>query len=388
MFSRHVSKQLSAYLHDELSAERAHAVAEHLIGCLRCRAAFEEIKLGATLAQRLPVVTAPDSIWPEIERALGQPRKMNPFEARYLKPSLAIAAGLALLLVTVFWLLRPNPGKPQPSWEVARLDGAPRIGSTTISGKGQLAVGQWLETDADSRAQVAVSTIGNVEIDPNTRVRLIETKPTEHRLELERGRLSARISAPPKLFFVNTPSGVAEDLGCAYTLEVDDDGNSLLHVTIGWVSMQLTDRESTVPAGAACATRRGIGPGTPYFEDASESFRGALKNFDFSGDQSAQSAALESVLREARPRDAMTLFYLLARVNEKERPRVYDRMTTLVPPPQGVTRAGMLSLDPQMMQRWKEKLSLSWNTNSGPIGLWRKMWSNSLGKVNGVQGKK
>ena len=92
------------------------------------------------------------------------------------------------------------------------------------------------ETDTNSRAQISVSDIGQVEIDPNTRVRLVATKPTEHRLELAQGRLSARISAPPKLFFVNTPSGIAEDLGCAYTLEVDDAGNSLLRVTVGWVA--------------------------------------------------------------------------------------------------------------------------------------------------------
>ena len=36
--------------------------------------------------------------------------------------------------------------------------------------------------------------------------------------------MSARIWAPPRLFYVNTPSAVAEDLGCAYTLEVDDLG--------------------------------------------------------------------------------------------------------------------------------------------------------------------
>ena len=53
-------------------------------------------------------------------------------------------------------------------------------------------------------------------------------------------------------------------------------GASLLHVTSGWVALQLKDRESMVPAGAACATRPGIGPGTPYFEDASQTFRTAL----------------------------------------------------------------------------------------------------------------
>ena len=147
--------------------------------------------------------------------------------------------------------------------------------------KGRLAVGQWLETDGDSRAKIDVGSIGQVEIDPNTRVRLVETKPTEHRLELAHGKMSARIWAPPRLFFVDTPSAVAADLGCAYTLEVDDDGVGLLHVTSGWVALQLKDRESMVPAGATCATRPGIGPGTPYFDDSSEVFRKALSSFDF-----------------------------------------------------------------------------------------------------------
>src|SRR2546430_7537410 len=93
--------------------------------------------------------------------------------------------------------------------------------------------------------------------------------------------MSARISAPPKLFFVNTPSAVAEDLGCAYTLEVDDAGNSLLRVTLGWVALQLKDRESLVPAGAAGATRPRDGPGPPNFHDASELFRTALAKLDF-----------------------------------------------------------------------------------------------------------
>ena len=73
------------------------------------------------------------------------------------------------------------------------------------------------------------------------------------------------IWAPPRLFFVDTPAGVAADLGCAYTLEVDDHGDGLLHVTSGWVALQLKDRESMVPAGASCATRPGVGPGTPFF---------------------------------------------------------------------------------------------------------------------------
>src|SRR6185295_18388641 len=215
--------------------------------------------------------------------------------------ALIVAVVVLAITASLFWF-RTNRNEAGGQWNVARLGGAPRIDAQTIGDDGKLRVGQWLETDATSRAKIEVATIGNVEIDPNSRVRLLETNSEEHRLELQRGRLSAVISAPPKLFFVNTPSGVAEDLGCAYTLEVDDDGNSVLHVTAGWVSMKLTDRESKVPAGAACATRRGIGVGTPYFEDATTAFRAALTKFDFDGAE-AKKTAISVVLREARPRD-------------------------------------------------------------------------------------
>ena len=367
MFSAHVTRKFSAYFHGELSADESRQVAEHLIGCTRCRLEFEQVKFGVKLAEQLPIAPAPDSLWPELEAALRDQPVGNAISARrpwLLKPRFAIAASLVLLLIGSILFLRSVRNEVRPSWQVARLEGMPRIGSTGMGDKGKLGVGQWLETDGSSRAQIDVASVGQVEIDPNTRVRLVETQPTEHRLELARGRMSARVWAPPKLFFVNTPSGVAEDLGCAYTLEVDDGGNSLLRVTTGWVLLQLKDRESMVPAGAACATRSGIGPGTPYFEDGSESFRAALTKVDFESAATDKSQSLDSVLSEARVRDTLTLWHLLGRVDGNDRALVYERMANLTPPPDGVTREGILALDQQMLDTWKDKLESSWSDYS------------------------
>lgn len=361
MFSNHVSSLSSAYCHDELSVEESRRVAEHLISCPPCRAEFDEIKFGARLAAQLPMAPAPESLWNEVETVLDRNGQRVYLRARRLgwfagRPAMAFGS-LALALIAVaaviFWFhRRPLPVVPiGEAWEVARIDGTPQIGSKAVSDKGHLGVGQWLETDNDSRARINVSDIGQVQIDPNTRVRLVDTSATEHRLELARGRLSARIFAPPRIFFVNTPSAVAADLGCAYTLDVDDAGNSLLRVTLGYVALQLKDRESIVPAGAACATRPGLGPGTPYYEDASERFRSALAKLDF---EPANAAQVDIVLSEARLRDTMTLWNLLPRVNGDDRTRVYVRMVKLVPPPQGVTRDGVLDLDRDMLSRWKD----------------------------------
>jgi hypothetical protein len=374
MFSNHVTKDLSAYCHGELSNAESRQIAEHLISCTKCRTKLEEIKLGIRLAEQLPLHSAPDYLWTELEPLMGKksnalrlapPRK--PFVAIWQTQFVAIAAVLVLVTTFgIFWIYRNRPASQAPaSWEVARIDGTPRIGSAGISNKGQLAVGQWLETDGNSRAKIAVESIGQVEIDPNTRVRLLQTQPTEHRLELAHGKMSARIWAPPRLFFVDTPSAVAADLGCAYTLEVDDSGASLLRVTSGWVALQLKDRESMVPAGAACRTRRGIGPGTPYFEDASEKFRQALIQLDFEeyATSASRTPALDVLLGESRARDTLTLWHLLARVEGKDRIRVYEKAAGFVPLPAGVTREGILQLDQQMLQLWRDKLEASWNSN-------------------------
>ena len=371
MFSKHVTKDISAYCHGELSPEESRQFAEHIISCAQCRREFEEIKLGIKLAEQLPQLSAPDSLWRDLEPYLGKnlaarrvSRAGSSWQLRYA----AVAAALVAVAAIGIWYFSGTGSKrSKAAWQVQRLDGAPRIGSKRIGQEGQLGVGEWLETDGSSRAQIAVGSIGRVDIDENTRVRLLETEPTEHRLELARGKMSAMIWAPPRLFFVDTPSAVAADLGCAYTLEVDENGGGLLRVTLGWVALELKDRESMVPAGAACETRPGVGPGTPYFEDASPAFRAALEKIDFDTDQAERTSALNSMLQEARPRDTLTLWHLLARVNGEDRARVYETIAAFVPPPAGVTREGVLQLDETMLERWKSALEFTWY-GSNPLG--------------------
>lgn len=387
MFGNHVTSLGSSYFNGELGPREHGRVAEHLLACSKCREEFDAVKSGIRIGENIEVVTAPDSIWAGIEAGLDKQRSPRA-TIWFLKPAL-VAAVIILAITASLFLLRTNRNEAGGQWNVARLGGAPRIDTQTIGDAGKLRVGQWLETDATSRAKIEVAAIGNVEIDPNSRVRLLETNPEEHRLELQRGRLSAVISAPPKLFFVNTPSGVAEDLGCAYTLEVDDAGNSILHVTIGWVALELSGRESSVPAGAACAMRRGLGPGTPYFEDATPAFKTALTRFDFAANHDEKASAVATILSEARPHDAMTLWYLLLRVDENSRAGVYDRMAELVMPPQDVTRDGVLNLDPKMLDSWREQLSIRAEVpHETAPRFWHKLWRHTLGRLHGLEGKR
>jgi len=85
------------------------------------------------------------------------------------------------------------------------------------------------------------------------------------------------------------------------------------------------------------------------------------------------------ILSEARKRDALTLWHLLSRVDTASRAVVFDRLAQLVPPPIGVTRDGILRLDPTMLDSWWNALDL------GDISLWRhweRTWTNPVHQPN------
>lgn len=268
-----------------------------------------------------------------------------------VRVALLTAAAVALAVAGVF---RPA-ASPGASWEVARVEGSPRLASRPMDTTGRLREGQWLETDAGSRARIQVGTIGRVEVEPRTRVRLLRAAPQDHRLSLLRGALLAVVDAPPRLFFVETPSAVAVDLGCAYRLEVDEHGGGSLRVEKGWVALERSGEETIVPAGAFCALNRSRGPGLPYFEDAPPELAEAVRRVDAGDD-----AALRELLLSARPRDTLTLWHLLARAEAGERTRVYEAIAALRPPPAGVTREGILTLRPGMLEAWRVRLEPDW----------------------------
>ncbi len=290
----------------------------------------------------LPLAKAPDAIWARIEAELDSPKRAPARFGLALRWTLAGATVFAVAF-TVWVRTRP----PKAGWDVTRNDGS----------KGKIAVGDWLETGAASEATLTVGDIGTVRVQPNTRVRLEAAQPGEQRLKLARGDISATVTAPPRLFIVDTPASAAVDLGCAYTMHADEDGNGLLRVTLGWVSLEWAGRASLVPAGASCRTHAKIGPGTPYFDDASEALQEALKQIDF---ENGGEPALEVALNESRVRDTLTLWHLLSRVAPVDRQRVFQRMVELVPLPQTVSADKALQLDPETLKLWREELAWKW----------------------------
>jgi len=290
----------------------------------------------------------------ELLRPLGETGpKSFIFPRRRSWVPMAIAASLLVIVAGTWALLR----RDRVAWQVSSLAGRTQAQ--------KLARGGSIHTDGTSRAKLALESVGEIEVEPNSDLRVLALGPSEQRLDLRRGKIRAMIWAPPGQFFVNTPSAVTVDLGCAYNLEVDETGAGLVKVTAGWVAFESDGHESFIPATAVCVTRPGKGPGIPYYEDASQALQRAVSAFD----ANREPAATAEILREARERDAITLWHLLRRVSIDQRGLVFDRLSQLIALPSNVTRQGILEGNAAMIDAIWDALDL------GDTSWWR-MWKS------------
>lgn len=306
------------------------------------------------LRSSLPDASAPDALWERIEAERARRVVARPSRRRWLVPTLAIGSVATAAALGLMLFLRP----------------APRLSNWTYEGK-TLAVGERITASRGGALPLQEPSIGTLSLEPDTRLRITDSSK-QKRLKLEYGRISARVTAPPRLFAVETDNGVATDLGCVYELDASPvrapgilgflgATRTITELTVktGWV--ELADNRGKavlVPAGASCE----IVPssvGLPSFDDAPEILRTLHPNAH--GEWPELDNALEAT---KRPKDTLTLFYLLPRVTEAESPRIWKRLLTLVPPPKEITKAAFLANDTKALSAYEEHLKEIWNPSS------------------------
>ncbi len=228
-----------------------------------------------------------------------------------------------------------NKDSDGPGLAFELIAGEPaRCGEGAAPKLGKLPTGVWLTTPKGTRVRMVVATLGQVDVEPESRLRVLATSDKEHRLELARGAIHAVIDAPPRLFFVQTRSAIAIDLGCEYTLAVDDLGNGRLSVKTGFVELAVpaptgqSPLSSLVPKGASAALIDGRGPGLPVWDREPEAVKSAAGRVDANP---ADAQALDALLEGLGSRDTLTLVHLLPRVTRDGREKVMARLAAIEP---------------------------------------------------------
>ncbi len=275
--------------------------------------------------------------------------KANEIENNKLYVVAGIISIIALGVILAYLIFDRSPST---FWSVEKISGYPVIESNILTDHGVIKIGEKLFTDSKSKARLKVGAVGEIDIEPQSEIQITETKSSEYRLILSKGKISARTWAAPKLFSIKTPSAIVTDLGCIYYLTVDDKASTTIQVKSGWVLVENNNSKSLLPAGTRCYSEISKRPGTPFLNDASESFKESLFKLDF---ENGVETELTLLLSEARQKDLISLFHLLKQLDRESRGKIYDRISILFNIPQRITREGIVNGNSDMMGRlWTE----------------------------------
>src|SRR5689334_7974394 len=146
----HVTNNLTAYHHGELSESQRRRVEVHTAKCSRCRAELEQVGFAVKMA---------GTVFPPSVRTY-RPTQLQSRSATFRFA--AVAATVILTLSLYVWRQ-----SRLPFWEV-------NIANKVSS----LRVGEWFETKA-SDATVRITNVGEIRVEPNSRLRFLESRPQE-----------------------------------------------------------------------------------------------------------------------------------------------------------------------------------------------------------------
>jgi len=250
----------------------------------------------------------------------------------------AVAAGLLAALGVGLWTWPESDGYPVQGAEARVVHGGDRVA-------------------ADEPTALLIGDLGRLDLEPGARLRVGNDGVTEHAFYLERGVVHAFILAEPRVLSIGTPAGLTVDLGCRYTIDVAEDGTSLLSVQQGRVAFEIAGRSVVVPAGASTRARPGSPPRVPVFDDADPSWVAAVRALE--NEIQPTFEAIAAVVGAARPIDSLTLFHLAAWAPSADvRTAAHEALRASVPEPPG--GSGLSHGDPEARAAWRARLQLDW----------------------------
>lgn len=265
----------------------------------------------------------------EALRPLAQELECPPLPERAPRRSRRMPAALAAfaLAASALFALRG-----QGDWAVSAAIGP------CASGDCALGEGDRLDTKAGESLEIAIDELGRIELSEESGLAR-EDDSEAFNLRLDRGALALSWHGPPGGVRVETPAASVIDLGCAYTLSVDDEGTAL-SVIDGTILLKNPLGESYVTGGSSARAPLGAAPSLPLRLDASPEFAEAVAAMEIGA-----PGALDALLRASRPQDLLTLWNLFARVPGTDRPAVYAAMKRHVPALPSEAPPALLALD-------------------------------------------
>lgn len=358
MNNSHVQEYFDEFYSNELNQERKDLVQKHLNECAECASEYSAfITLKDRVRNLKKEITPPKQIFENIETKINKKEvkmsndiKITPLSNNILtidfnedkKESPALkqtsfisrnwywfaSAAVILLIVSVALMNTSRKGvfsvEEMSNWKLVNLKGDAFVNGVKSD---KVNVGDWIQTDSISSVVLKIANVGDVSIEPNTKVRFIQSDDNVSRIEVMYGTVNTSTSQADK-FILQSSNMKVQDKGGSYSFKVDDKGNGVIYVNNGIANIESGDKSAVVTDGKFCYYKPEYGVGIPFRKDSKPEFQNALYNYDFN------NGGVNSVyyaIANAMPEDYSSLLNLIPRVDDKTKYLVYNKLGKLAP---------------------------------------------------------
>lgn len=209
-------------------------------------------------------------------------------------------------------------------------------------------MGQRLVTLDDTKLQIIIRDQGVLTLFDNTDLSIVTANTEENRILLKYGKAEFIPLFYQSNFFINFNGSEINAYNSKFTAAIDSLNSTEIFVETGKILITTRNESLWLSHNYFSKIEDGQIIRLPYHKDASRKLKRELVQFDYSGDY----AAMTKILRDSKPKDALTLHYLLYKVEPAHREMVYNKLKNFVPLPSGVNKDGIIRLDKKMMTKW------------------------------------
>lgn len=346
------------FFNNELNSDSKNLVQKHLDECKDCASEYSAfILLKERAASLKKEITPPKQIFENIEKEIIEKEinmskdiKITPLSNNILtidfqedkkdfpetkKASFVTknwywlaSAAVVLLIVSVVLLSSASKNilsvEEMSNWKLVNMKGGAFVNGV-LSDK--VNVGDWIQTDSVSSVVLKIANVGDISIEPNTKVRFIQSDGNISKMEVLYGTVNTSTSQPDK-FVLQSSNLKVQDKGGSYSFKVDDKGNGVIYVNSGIANVESGNKSAVVTDGTFIMYKPEFGVGTPFRKDSKPEFQDALFQYDFNN---GGAPSIYYAMANAGPEDYSSLLNLIPRVDDRTKYLVLNKLNKLSP---------------------------------------------------------
>jgi len=346
------------FYNNDLDYNTKDIVQNHLIECKDCASEYSAfILLKERTASLKKEITPPQQIFENIESGIKQRNikmkndiKITPLSNNILTIDFSedkkevsktqpagfmgrnwywfASAAVILLIVSISIAKYSSKSvfsvEEMSNWKLVSLKGGAFINGVKSD---KVNVGDWIQTDSVSSVILKIANVGDVSIEPNTKVRFIQSDDNVSRIEVLYGTVNTSTSQADK-FVLQSSNMKVQDKGGSYSFKVDDKGNGVIYVNNGVANVESGNKSAVVTDGKFCLYKPEYGIGIPFRKDSKPEFQNALFQYDFNN---GGTPSVYYAIANAMPEDYSSLLNLIPRVDDQTKYLVLNKLNKFAP---------------------------------------------------------